>query len=1116
MPEDTPPDKTPPGSGDDAVPMDNLSDASTVSPPPQASPPNQIGPYKILEKIGEGGMGVVYVAEQERPLRRRVALKLIKLGMDTKQVLARFESERQALALMDHPAVAKVFDAGTTPDGRPYFAMEYVQGVPLTEYCDRHKLTTRARLELFRKVCDGVQHAHQKAIIHRDLKPSNVLVAIQDEKPMPKIIDFGVAKATAQRLTEQTVYTELGALIGTPEYMSPEQAEMTGQNIDTRTDVYSLGVMLYEMLVGALPFEPKELRSAGFDEIRRKIREDDPPRPSTRVSSLGERSTITAKNRQTDPSRLQSQLRGDLDWITMKALEKDRTRRYGSPAELASDLGRHLGDEPVLASPPSTVYRARKFVRRHRVGVAVTAAGVLVLLAFAVTMTVQTGRTAAERDRANREARLAKASLLVMHGREALESERTRALAYALASLERADSPDGRRLALQALWRGPSAFMPPPREFVWGLDFSPDGRWLAGGEAGGSSRIFLWSADGHTVTELPFSDRDLENPVAYMNEGVKTVRFLPDSGSLFSTGIFGPTVKLWSVPEGQLIRSMDIAVPPSHDDPSVGEIGIWFPPLLDVEAKRMVSASFVAANSSVLFQLWAIDQDEPQLLDRREIEGASLFMSWEAVAALDPTGNRLAYAKGAEIFLVDLAESGRQPERSVGRHDEVLVQLAFHPDGETLATIDQKGEIRLWSLASGGGKPRRSMQSVENSSDLRFDRHGRHLAATSWGIAHVWDLAAPPDADPMVLQQGLLAAFHPAGEWIATSGMDAARIWPLGRSYPRVLRGHTQGVGSIAFGPQGDWVASASLDNTIRVWPLDPASAERHRIVYETQEYGPVQLSPDGENFLVISNMDIVVVPVAGGKERPLAGLLKGPKGGSAFGPHGRLAAVAGRTGTETAHIRVWDLDSDDVVVLDPGEWTPSVAFTPDGALLSAGSSGDLRLWDLASGTFRVLRQSAVGGFVLSRDGRRLLGIHDGKASLHDLEDGSARELVTHGNQVSAVALHPDGMTAVTASFDGVIRVGPLTGEEPHLLLGHEGVVWAVAVSPDGRWIASAGDDNTVRLWPMPEGRPFHTLPYEEFLDRLRALTNLRVVEDEQGYSVDFSVFPGWESLPTW
>jgi serine/threonine protein kinase len=362
----------------------------------------------LLQEIGEGGMGEVWVAEQHKPIHRRVALKLIKTGMDTRQVIARFESERQALAMMDHPAIAKVFDAGETEEGRPYFVMEYVQGIPITAHCDKNRLTIQERLELFRHICEGIQHAHQKAIIHRDLKPSNILVVIQDGKAVPKIIDFGVAKATAQSLTERTMYTELGMLVGTPEYMSPEQAEMSGQNVDTRADVYSLGAILYELLVGALPFDPKELRRAGFDEIRRKIREEDPPKPSTKLSTMGDASTAQAHNRRTDRPALIRQIRGDLDWITMKALEKDRTRRYGSPSELAADIDRYLHHQPIVARPPTTVYKTRKFVRRHRVGVGVASALAVVLIAFSITTAIQARRIARERDRANQEAEAAR------------------------------------------------------------------------------------------------------------------------------------------------------------------------------------------------------------------------------------------------------------------------------------------------------------------------------------------------------------------------------------------------------------------------------------------------------------------------------------------------------------------------------------------------------------------------------------------------------------------------------------------------------------------------------------------------------------------------------------
>ncbi len=363
---------------------------------------DRLGPYRILRKIGEGGMGEVWEAEQREPVRRRVALKVIKRGMDTREVIARFETERQALALMSHRSIARVYDAGSTPSGRPYFAMEYVEGIPITDYCDRHRLSARDRLELLLEVCSAVQHAHQKGIIHRDLKPSNLLVKVEEGVAVPKVIDFGVAKATAQRLTEKTLFTQLGQWVGTPEYMSPEQADLTGLDVDTRTDVYALGVVLYELLVGAKPFDPETLRRAGFDEVRRVIREEDPPRPSTRLSSLGDGSTLAARNRRVDAATLRRDLEGDLDSITMKALEKDRTLRYGSPVELAADVERYLNHEPVLASPPGVVYRVRKFARRHRLLVTAAALVTTALVVGAVATLWQAQIANRERAKAER------------------------------------------------------------------------------------------------------------------------------------------------------------------------------------------------------------------------------------------------------------------------------------------------------------------------------------------------------------------------------------------------------------------------------------------------------------------------------------------------------------------------------------------------------------------------------------------------------------------------------------------------------------------------------------------------------------------------------------------
>ena len=483
-----------------------MASVPPIDSPITERPGTIIGPYKLLQQIGEGGMGVVFMAEQTKPIQRTVALKIIKPGMDTRQVIARFEAERQAVAMMDHPNIAKVLDAGTTDSGRPYFVMELVKGVPITKYCDDKHLPLRDRLELFLPVCQAVQHAHQKGLIHRDIKPTNVLVAEYDNHAVPKVIDFGVAKATAQKLTERTMFTEFGQVLGTVEYMSPEQAKLNQLDIDTRSDIYSLGVLLYELLTGSTPFARKRLQAAAFDEMLRIIREEEPPKPSTRLITAVELPSI-ASNRGSEPKKLSGLVKGELDWVVMKALDKDRNRRYETANSFADDIQRYLNDEAVQACPPSAMYRFRKFARRNKAALVMAmfvGSAILIAVAGLAASTLLIAREQRATKNALQAVTLAKADL-----QETLGRERRDSYFHRITLAHRELSADNLSGALKFLDECPEDL----REWEWhylmrlcrvepvvlrdkaevqGVAFSPDGDRLA--SAGGDGAVKIWNS----------------------------------------------------------------------------------------------------------------------------------------------------------------------------------------------------------------------------------------------------------------------------------------------------------------------------------------------------------------------------------------------------------------------------------------------------------------------------------------------------------------------------------------------------------------------------------------------------------------------------------------------
>ncbi|MHC4144607.1 MAG: protein kinase domain-containing protein, partial [Planctomycetota bacterium] len=607
-------------------------------------PGSRIGPYKLLKVLGEGGFGMVYLAEQQHPIKRIVALKVIKPGMDTKQVIARFERERQALALLDHPHIAHVFDAGMTETGRPYFAMEYVKGIPITEYCDRYKLSTQERLRLFIPLCESIQHAHQKGIIHRDIKPSNALVMLHDEKPIPKIIDFGVAKALHQRLTERTLVTNEGQFIGTPEYMSPEQAELTGLDVDTRTDIYSLGVLLYELLTGCTPFASEYLRSKGHAEMQRIIREQDPVKPSTKLTMLGSKLEDIARHRSSTADQLRKSVRGDLDWIVMKALEKDRTRRYETAHVLAMDIEHHLNNEPVLARPPSKLYRFQKLVRRNkRVFVAVGAVAVALVLGVIVSTLQAVRATRAEREQSRlryaSDMSLAQQALAMNdlgRARLLLEGHQPGPGEVDLRCWEwRYLWQECRSDALGELYRYPNS--------AYAVAYSPKGRVIA---VAGLIQAFveIWDVPGRKLIEK-----------LQPKEG-NLVAFSPH-GDLLATDA-GKQIRLWRTDTWDLV---DELTPP--DDVKV----LKFSP----DGKQLACMSY--SNEVIL---WEVDKDQWKIV--RRIPGVRSQGLWGALD-FSPDGKALAIGDYTHrLQVVDLA-SGNTDVNIPEAHSEGITSVAWSP-----------------------------------------------------------------------------------------------------------------------------------------------------------------------------------------------------------------------------------------------------------------------------------------------------------------------------------------------------------------------------------------------------------------------------------------------------
>jgi eukaryotic-like serine/threonine-protein kinase len=1002
-----------------------------------------IGRYELLEKIGEGGFGAVYVAEQREPVRRRVALKIIKLGMDTKQVVARFEAERQALAMMDHPNIAKVLDAGATEKGRPYFVMELVRGIKITDYCDQNNLSPRERLDLFIQVCHAIQHAHQKGIIHRDIKPSNILVTLHDGVPVPKVIDFGIAKATEGRLTDATVYTQLHQFIGTPAYMSPEQAEMSGLDLDTRSDIYSLGVLLYELLTGQTPFDAQALLAAGLDEMRRIIREREPDRPSTRLSTMleGDLATV-AKRRGSEAPKLIHLLKGDLDWIVMKCLEKDRARRYETANGLAQDLLRHVNNEPVAARPPSTVYRVQKFVRRNKLMVTAGAMVVAALVAGFISTTWQWRRAVAGEWRAvalelETRRHLYAADMALVQ--QALEQGN---LSRALDLLKRyrplAGELDLRgwewRFLRQECRTEELETICHHEGFVTMARFSPDGKWYA--TAGLDGKVIICeTATKHLLQTLTcLVEKGLCRPFCVSPDGGLLVVQVPGGLDVWSTSNTTNWSRLRTLKDGQ--APMDFSS----------------------DGKLLVARCGEVSKVRV----WETKSWESHL---REVGFRSAAYSETRLTFLPGGNSLLVYRGAAPVALHDMSVPSSESSaafRSVPTGTNVGVRgnaAAGHPGGHQVAIVDRSGKVHLLALPGlsdlGGWKA--------NQGDC-------------------WDVAFSPD-----------------GKWLATAGADSAvRLWNMttwtNRQSPpngQTFRGHLAEVCSVHFSPDGRRLLTASGDGTCKIWNTEPESGAAEIPISggSWHRRGQALIPRNSRELITFTGLTNSFTTNRLAQSRafergsfvgPPRPLLANPVAESWISMDARASLVQAGQG----RLEVWDVPSERQIgtlpITVPSSMHLSYIVSPDNRFLYEAPlpGAAARLWDLASGELlKVFHdyEEKAWGMVFSPDSRILArGMSNNAAELWDIRAGRAlHTLRGHNWHVGSIAFSADGRRLATGSWGKEIHIWEVGSGRRVIppLKGHQQGVTQIVWSPDGTSLVTCGDENVLRVWNVATGR---------------------------------------------
>ncbi|HUA65283.1 MAG TPA: protein kinase [Alphaproteobacteria bacterium] len=1012
--------------------LDEPAAGENVAPPSEIpaneKPGDRIGHYQLIRQIGEGGMGAVWLAGQLEPVRRQVALKIVKLGLDTKRMVARFEAERQALALMDHPNIAKVLDAGATETGRPYFVMELVAGTKITEFCDNHLLPVPERLKLFIQVCRAIQHAHQKGIIHRDLKPSNILVAEDGGVPTPKVIDFGIAKATAGiELTDKTLFTAFEQFLGTPAYMSPEQASLGRMDIDTRSDIYSLGVLLYELLGGWPPFDEAGLKRAALDEILQTIRKKDPPRPSTRLAMLAAHElAVVAQCRQSEPGRLPNSIRGDLDWIVMKALEKDRDRRYETANGLAADIQRHLSREPVLARPPSQIYRLQKAVQRNKLAFAAAAS---VAVALVAGLAVSSWLYFSESRARVRAMAAERAESAQRQRAEASEQAVQRSLYDAKMSLAQQEWEQNDLAGLRRLLAETATS--PARGFEW----------------------YFWQRQTHL---------ELQTLRGHLGS-VVDVAFFPDGRRVLTASADG-TAKIWNAASGEELMTLA-----GHRDRLICAC-------VSPDGRRIVTCS-----RDRTARVWDADTGR-ELLTIKGHDG------WVTAAAFAPDGQRIVTCDVHGNAIIWRPSSGQELFRF--RDVTGFTKVVWSKDGQRLVTCGYDKTVKIWNAADG--KVMSSLAGHrDRAPGVAFTPDGRDIITASLdGTAKVWDGSNGTELLTLQDSKGLNSvAVSPDGRWIVTSGENrTAEFWdPESGTELFVLKGHEDFVFTVAFSPDGRQLITGSGDGTAKIWESDEKEPLRlgpmqHLVESDERIFSSAAFSPDGRRIVMgaIVGSDAKLFDSTTGE--PLQTL---PGDGAwinslAFSPDGRWIAVAAADRVA----RLWNIASGKFLGTLRGHHSQitAVAFSPDcRRIVTASDDCTAKIWDVASGKELLTlngHSAAVNCVAYSPKGDRLFtGSDDGTIRVWDGSSSRALLDIEANEGIEALACSGDGLRLVTGGADGMACVwDAITGRQLLKVQGDKTALSSVGFSPDGQRFVTASDA-VAKVWDAANGEELLSLP---------------------------------------